>query len=606
MSGRLGRILIAVAVATAVTGAVNPSIAGAKASAKPTIKKFSVSQKSVTTSNGWVALSAKVANGSSCTFSPSGTESIPGLPETVPCTTGSVAVFADLPKDTTTKAVKYTFTLSVLGANGTKAKKAHVTVKGGDGGNPAPTSVVSNGSGYCALNAATEVDCWGPGFSNDVRDQEDVGYSATPVIIPDSTGVAILSGVTSLVSDQDGYCAIVTTATVTGGVDCWGSDVGSGGAAGTATVAMPNVGGTGTLSGVTSLTSSTGSYCVLLSSGAVDCWGGENAYGELGDGTWGPGSSTPVQVDGVGGTGFLSDVTSVTGGYFGYCAILTSTGLDCWGFDNQGELGDGINGGPDGCALGCSWYPIAVLGTNGTSALSGVSSVASNGSDGYAGSWCAVLTDTSVVCWGWLNNNDKFYASVDVNGQAGNTLSGVASIVGSPVDQNGAFCALLVSAGVTCWETGNYGELGNGIETYDEYPSDNGPGSVLGVGGAGDLSGVTDITDGDDSYCAVYSGTVACWGQNNSDLGNGSSTGPDTCSSPSIDDSQCADVPVSVLGSGDSPLSGVDSVVGGEDDNYCAVLASGGVECWGNNPEGELGNGTQTDSDIAVTVLPPV
>ena len=97
---------------------------------------------------------------------------------------------------------------------------------------------------------------------------------------------------------------------------------------------MVGVGGTGTLSGVASLISDDlGSYCALLTSGGVDCWG-SNLYGPLGNGTT-TNSDVPVAVVGVGGTGTLSGVASVTSsvGGPGYCALLHSGGVDCWGYE---------------------------------------------------------------------------------------------------------------------------------------------------------------------------------------------------------------------------------------------------------------------------------
>ena len=72
----------------------------------------------------------------------------------------------------------------------------------------------------------------------------------------------------------------------------------------------------------------------MLSSGGVDCWG-YGADGELGNGifytTGNEGSATPVEVEGVGGTGTLTGVTSLTSDSDGYCSLLTSGGVDCWG-----------------------------------------------------------------------------------------------------------------------------------------------------------------------------------------------------------------------------------------------------------------------------------
>ena len=67
-------------------------------------------------------------------------------------------------------------------------------------------------------------------------------------------------------------------------------------------------------------------YCALLTSSEVDCWGyGET--GQLGNGVYYPnnsGSASPVSVEGVGGAGMLTGVTSlISGGSYGsYCALL--------------------------------------------------------------------------------------------------------------------------------------------------------------------------------------------------------------------------------------------------------------------------------------------
>ena len=41
-------------------------------------------------------------------------------------------------------------------------------------------------------------------------------------------------------------------------------------------------------------------------------------------------------------------------------------------------------------------------------------------------------------------------------------------------------------------------------------------------------------------------------------------------------------------------------------ESYCAVLNTGGVDCWGANSNGGLGNGTLTPSRVPVKVLAPL
>ncbi|PYT63153.1 MAG: hypothetical protein DMG35_05105, partial [Acidobacteria bacterium] len=88
-------------------------------------------------------------------------------------------------------------------------------------------------------------------------------------------------------------------------------------------------------------------------------------------------------------------------------------------------------------------------------------------------------------------------------------------------------------------------------------------------------------------------GTVRAWGQNTSgQSGNGTVTfGSNT--------------PVQVLGpAGAGFLSGVTAIAGGELHSL-ALKSDGTVWAWGGNGGGQLGNGTNTDSNTPVEVLGP-
>ena len=134
-------------------------------------------------------------------------------------------------------------------------------------------------------------------------------------------------------------------------------------------MAVVSTSGSGTLSGVVSLTSSHSGYCAVLTSGGVDCWGwGGN--GQLGNGQSSQ-SSVPVSVVSTSGTEALSGVASLTGYYYSYyaydssyCAVLTSGGVDCWGWGGFGQLGNGQ--GSD------SNVPVAAVSTSGFGILTGV------------------------------------------------------------------------------------------------------------------------------------------------------------------------------------------------------------------------------------------
>jgi len=151
------------------------------------------------------------------------------------------------------------------------------------------------------------------------------------------------------------------------------------------------------LSGISSVASDDlGTSCAVLSDGGVDCWG-YNEYGLVGNGTVdgpdkGRNYDTPQPVSG------LTDAISVTSANYlltSFCALLSTGGVACWGTDSGGQLGNGTTGGPDGQ----DGYDTPQTVTGITHAVSITADAPIEGTDG-SDSYCAVLSNGTANCWG--------------------------------------------------------------------------------------------------------------------------------------------------------------------------------------------------------------
>lgn len=336
-----------------------------------------------------------------------------------------------------------------------------------------------------------------------------------------------------------------------GGVKCWGNggngELGNGGTSNSLS-AVPV---TGLSSGVVSVAVAEGHACALLDTGGVKCWG-YNGYGQLGDGTT-TSRTTPVSVSGL-----TSGVAEISVGYYNSCAVLTTGAARCWGWNNQGQIGDGTTTNRS--------TPTAVSGLS-----SGVKSV----SVGTLHA-CATLLAGGAKCWG-SNGSGELGDGTTTSRTTPVNVFGLSSVV-SAISSGGSLTCILLSAGETkCWGSNWNGEVGSGSGS-GYHPA---PVTVSGLS-----SGVTAISAGNNHACALLNtGGVKCWGDNaNGHVGDGTTIDRST--------------PVNVSGM----ISGVSAIAAGQNAS-CAVLTSGDVKCWGDNTRGRLGDGTSTQRLTPVSVL---
>lgn len=192
-------------------------------------------------------------------------------------------------------------------------------------------------------------------------------------------------------------------------------------------------------------------------------------------------------------------------------------------------------------------------------------------------STCAVLSNKTVRCWG-RNNEGQLGDGTTMERMTPVSVMGLTTAASVSVGYEHT-CAVLDDGTVRCWGLNGSGQLGNNSTTRSPVPV-----PVMG------LTGVASIHAGVYSTCArLTGGTVSCWGRGG-ELGSTSVTG--------------SLIPVAVPGLSNvsqlsiAPNSGTSSPL-----HVCGVRTDGTAFCWGNNSDGQLGDGTQNPSRVPVNVM---
>jgi alpha-tubulin suppressor-like RCC1 family protein len=286
---------------------------------------------------------------------------------------------------------------------------------------------------------------------------------------------------------------------------------------------------------------------------------GQDSFGQLGVGSFSQ-HDTPVAANG------LNFVTAVAAGQRHSLALLSNGTVVAWGANGSGQLGD------DGEMS--SSVPVAV------EELTNVKAIAAGAN--YS---LALLENGTVMAWGGNESGqlgDGNFADtklpVPVKG-----LTGVTAIAAGGEHS----LALLGDGQVMAWGQDESGQLGNGGDKNSNTPVP-----------VKDISGVTAIAaGGEHSLALLESGTVMAWGDDEyGQLGN-SSVQETEHEEVEV---RRSEVPVPVEG-----VSDVTAIAAGQRDSL-ALLASQTVMAWGENEDGELGDGSiarRQETPVAVSDL---
>jgi alpha-tubulin suppressor-like RCC1 family protein len=256
-----------------------------------------------------------------------------------------------------------------------------------------------------------------------------------------------------------------------------------------------------------------------------------------------------VTVSSTGGPGAL--FLSVSAGWQHTCAITTGFKAACWGWNLNGELGDGTH----------TMRPAPTLVSTNESfkAVSAGNSFT-----------CAISTSGAAYCWG-----------DNAHGQLG---TGSLAYRDTPTLVAGGFqfsklatgerhtCGVTGTGALLCWGDNTYGQLGDGTHTRRMVPT-------LVAGSSGPF---TDVSIGLRTSCARTAGNeLYCWGENKGQLQS-------SALELLVPSRMALPFPIREMSAGDG--------------HTCAITSTNTMYCWGECSAGQLGVGSTFLLDCRIPV----
>ena len=239
------------------------------------------------------------------------------------------------------------------------------------------------------------------------------------------------------------------------------------------------------------------------------------------------------------------------------CAIRASGAVHCWGASPDvssitNAVALDVSTGRDACAVLATGEVVCWRDTSvGVTTLAGISDAVD------------VALHSSLTC---VLRSGGVVSCADLPGPWIDVLTGARDITAGW----SYVCAVLTDGTARCFGQNAYGSLGDGTTTTSFTPR-----TVLGV------SNAVAIDSGTRHVCVrTTTGELYCWGDNtNGQVGDGTRSLMHPTPSRA---GTLVDV--------------VDVACGG--DHTCATRATGEVVCWGNDRDGQLGDGTIGGSDV--------